>query len=181
MQTRAVFCLTHKFCLNSELVPTLKFLNMPGGTTGKEPTCQCRRHKRHRFSPGVGEIPWRRAWQPTPVFLPGEFHGQRSLEGYSPQGCKESDRTEGSTHTPSKFQVVGLSDNTKLAFSHASSRLELPVYTLNKAHLAPQSQDSYFLPLSPGCVWAVVPAKGNESPWKLLRKLKKTPAGELRG
>ena len=34
--------------------------------------------------PGSGKIPWRRAWQPTPVFLPGEFHGQRSLAGYSP-------------------------------------------------------------------------------------------------
>ena len=42
----------------------------------------------------VGKIPWRRVWQPTPVFLPGEFHGQRSLEGYSPVGCKESDTTE---------------------------------------------------------------------------------------
>ena len=39
------------------------------------------------------EIPWRREWQPTPVFLPGESHGQRSLEGYSPQGCKKSDMT----------------------------------------------------------------------------------------
>ena len=44
----------------------------PGGTSGKEHTCQCRRHKRHRFDPWVGKIPWRRAWQPTPVFLPGE-------------------------------------------------------------------------------------------------------------
>ena len=42
----------------------------------------------------VGKIPWRRAWQPTPVFLPGEFHGQRRLVGYSPQGHKESDTTE---------------------------------------------------------------------------------------
>ena len=40
------------------------------------------------------EAPWRREWQPTPVFLPGEVHGQRSLVGYSPWGCKESDRTE---------------------------------------------------------------------------------------
>ena len=39
-------------------------------------------------------MPWRRAWQPTPVFLPGESHGQRSLEDYSPWGCKESDMTE---------------------------------------------------------------------------------------
>ena len=50
---------------------------------------------RRRFSPWVGKIPWRRAWQPTPVFLPGEFHGQRSLAGYSPWGHKESDTTEG--------------------------------------------------------------------------------------
>jgi len=39
-------------------------------------------------------IPWRREWLPTPVFVPGEFHGLRSLEGYSPWGCKESDMTE---------------------------------------------------------------------------------------
>jgi len=39
-------------------------------------------------------IPWKRAWQPTPVFLPGESHGQRSLVGYGPQGCKELDPTE---------------------------------------------------------------------------------------
>ena len=42
----------------------------------------------------VRKIPWRRKWQPTPVILPGEFHGQRSLAGYSPWGHKESDTTE---------------------------------------------------------------------------------------
>ena len=42
----------------------------------------------------VGKIPWRRKWQPTPVFLPGESHGQRSLANYNPRGCKESDMTE---------------------------------------------------------------------------------------
>ena len=46
------------------------------------------------FDPWVGKIPWRRAWQPTPVFLPGESHGQRSLRGYSPWGHEESDTTE---------------------------------------------------------------------------------------
>ena len=45
------------------------------------------------FNPHVQKIPWRRKWQPTPVFLPGEFHGQRSLLGYSPWGRKESQRT----------------------------------------------------------------------------------------
>ena len=47
-----------------------------------------------RFDPWVRKIPWRREWQPTPVFLPGESHGQRSLAGYSPWGRKESDTTE---------------------------------------------------------------------------------------
>ena len=47
-----------------------------------------------QFDPWVGRPPWRREWQPTPVFLPGEFYGQRSLEGHSPRGCKESDMTE---------------------------------------------------------------------------------------
>ena len=45
------------------------------------------------FNPWVGKIPWRREWLPTPVSLPGEFHGQRSLAGCSPWGHKESDRT----------------------------------------------------------------------------------------
>ena len=50
----------------------------------KELVSQGRRCKRHRFDPWVRMIPWRRKWQPTPVFLPGEFHAQRSLAGYSP-------------------------------------------------------------------------------------------------
>ena len=65
----------------------------PGGTSGKEPTCQCRRCKRHGFDPWVGKIPWRRVWQPTLVFLPGESHGQRSLEGFSLWGTRESHST----------------------------------------------------------------------------------------
>ena len=47
-----------------------------------------------QFDPWVGKIPWRRKWQPTPVFLPGKSHGQRSLAGYSSWGHKESDMTE---------------------------------------------------------------------------------------
>ena len=49
-----------------------------GDVSGKEPACQCRRHKRRGFDPWVGEIPWRREWQPTPVFLLGESHGWRA-------------------------------------------------------------------------------------------------------
>ena len=52
--------------------------------SGKETTCQCRRLKRCGFDPWLGKIPWRRKWQPTPVSLPGESHGQRILAGSSP-------------------------------------------------------------------------------------------------
>ena len=54
----------------------------------------CLQCRRPRFNPWVGKILWRRKWQPTPVFLPGKSHGQRSLVGYSPWGHKESDTTE---------------------------------------------------------------------------------------
>ena len=71
---------------------------IPGGASGKESACQCWRRKRNRFNPWVRKIPWRRKWQPTPVFLPGESHGQRSLMGYSPWSQKESDMTEVTWH-----------------------------------------------------------------------------------
>ena len=53
------------------------------GFSGKESACQHRRCKRHRFNPWLGKIPGRRKWQPTPLFLPGEFYGWRSLAGCS--------------------------------------------------------------------------------------------------
>ena len=66
-------------------------MGFPGGSV-EESTCQC---KRYRFDPWVGKIPWRRKWQPTPVFLTGKSHGQRRLAGYYCScGRKESDTTE---------------------------------------------------------------------------------------
>ena len=53
-------------------------LGFPGGASGKEHTCQCKRCKRHGFDTWAGKIPWRRAQQPTPIFLPGESHGQET-------------------------------------------------------------------------------------------------------
>ena len=74
-------------------------MGFPGGASDKESSCQCRRYKRCGFHPWVGKIPWRRARQPSPVLLPRESHGQRSLVGYSPQGHRESDLTEVTEHT----------------------------------------------------------------------------------
>ena len=62
----------------------------PGSESGKEPSCQCRRRKRHGFDPWVGKILRKRACQPTPVFLSRESHRQRSLAGYRPWHHKES-------------------------------------------------------------------------------------------
>ena len=69
----------------------MDYVGIPRWHSGKEYTCQCRRHG---FNPWVGKIPWSRKWQPTTIFLPGKFHGQQNLVGYSPWGCKELDMTE---------------------------------------------------------------------------------------
>ena len=71
-----------------------RFFGFPRWLSGKESTCQCRRSRRHRFKSCVRKRPWRRKWQPIPVFLPGKAHGQRSLMGYSPWDCKKLDTTE---------------------------------------------------------------------------------------
>ena len=78
----------------------------PGGASRKEPAYQCRKHKRHGFDPWVGKIPWRRTWQPTPIFLPREFHGQRSLAGYCPQGCKMSDMAKANWHSTHTYICI---------------------------------------------------------------------------
>ena len=65
-------------------VSSCQALHVPGGASGKEHAHQYRRHKRHPLDPWVRTVPWRRAWQPTPGFSPGKFHGQRSLASYSP-------------------------------------------------------------------------------------------------
>ena len=63
--------------------------SFPGSFSGKEPTCQCRRFKRQGFNPRVGKIPWRRKWQHTAVFLPGESPWtERILAGYGPWNGK---------------------------------------------------------------------------------------------
>ena len=61
-------------------------LCFPGGASGREPACQCRRCKRHGFDPWVRKIPWSREWQPTQIFLTGKSHRKRSLSSYSPWG-----------------------------------------------------------------------------------------------
>jgi len=95
-------CMAESFCCPPETITILLISYMPiwgfpGGSVVKNlPAMQ-----KTRVQSLVRKIPWGKEWLPTPVFLPGEFHGQRSLEGYSPWGCKESDTTKHAhTHTP---------------------------------------------------------------------------------
>ena len=72
--------------------------------TGEKASEKLEPYDSSRFDPWVRKIPWRRKWHPTPVLLPGKFHGWRSLVGYSPWGHKESDTTEQLHFYVSTFQ-----------------------------------------------------------------------------
>ena len=76
---------------------------LPRWLSGKESACQCRRHG---FNPWVEKIPWRRKWQPTPVFLLGK--NTESLAGHSPWCCKESDMTERLNNNKVETRTPGL-------------------------------------------------------------------------
>ena len=78
------------------------------------------------FDPWVRKIPWRRKWQPTPVLLPGKFHGRRSLVGYSPCSCKESDRTE---RLHLHFDVISKSDSHDCFFFR-----ECAIFSIHMLH-----------------------------------------------
>ena len=100
---------------------------LPRWHGGKESACQSRRHKRRGFSHWVEKIPWRRKWQPTPVFLPGEVHIQRCLAVCSSRGCKKSDMTKHAhnTHTHSNFLLSSVSNLESTAHQQVSSAWSL--------------------------------------------------------
>ena len=79
--------------------PVTTQLGLPRWHSAKESACQCRRCRRRWFDPWVRKIPWSRKWQPTPVFLPGKFHGQRSLAGYSEGVAKSQTQLSVQTRT----------------------------------------------------------------------------------
>ena len=91
-------------------------LGFPGSSDGKESACNVG----DPCSIWVGKIPWRRKWQPTPVFLPRKSHGQRSLAGYGPRGCKQSGTTERLTLSKLHLPLQGLNQLLLqlLTFSH---------------------------------------------------------------
>ena len=112
----------------------------PGGPSGKKPACQHRRHTRSVFNPWVGKISWRKAWHPTPAFLPGKFHGRRSLASYSALGCKELDTTEATKHACTHHNIqrrkrAGLSVPGSLSQRRGNFPLKSLVLVIFQLHL----------------------------------------------
>ena len=91
------------------------YQGLPWWSNGKESALQ---YRGCRFNPWVGKVPWRRKWQPTPVFLPGESHGLRSLVGYSPQG-----RRVGHTHTRTHTLFESIYKTRPLALTNHGGRV----------------------------------------------------------
>ena len=107
-------------CLLVICMSSLEKCLFPGGSEVKAFACKA---GDPRFNPWVGKIPWRRKWQPTPVFLPGESHGRRSLVGYSPRGRKESDTTSLSLSFTFYFPAKGLQASLHITSSWGPFKL----------------------------------------------------------
>ena len=125
----------------------------------KEICLQCRRPG---FDPWVRKIPWRREWQPSPVFLPGESQGQRILEGYGPQGCKESDMTEQLStlfHTP-HFYSKQCKHQMYIFHCYYSNQKQMRVWTSIKQ---PWERKSLMVIYCLACSYRTAPS----SPWCL--------------
>ena len=106
----------------------------PGGTMVKNSPANARRARETGLIPGLGRFPWRRKWPPTPVFLPGESHGQGSLVGFSPWGRKETDTTEHTQHMLLRG-ASWASDTRRCTKPHTQQGLELGL-VLSRHHFA---------------------------------------------
>ena len=105
---------------------TIELGVLPCGGYDKESSGQCRRPTRCRLDPLVGKIPSRRKWQPTPVFLPGESHGQRSPVGYSPWGHKESDMYEHVQRHTDSHRLTHKHTHPPTIMKHATMLVSVP-------------------------------------------------------
>ena len=100
-------------------------MGLPRWLTAKNSTCQC---KRCRFHPWVRKSPWNRKWQPTPVFLPGTFHRDRSLWATVHEAAEESNMTEQmSRHVCSKRQSLYIHCSEKVKLSYLNTKYILKV------------------------------------------------------
>ena len=114
----SVFFLNQSSCTFNNFTGRLfKETGFPGGASGKEPDCHHSRHKWPGFDPWVRRIPWRRKWQSSPVFLPGESHGLRSLAGYGAWVAKSWTLVKQLRFKEVTFQLVDLFSSVAFLFS----------------------------------------------------------------
>ena len=152
-------------CLASHVAPVVK--NPPA----------MQETQRWEFDSWVGTIPWSGRWQPTPVFLPGQFHGQRTLKGYSSWGCKESDMTE-QAHTKFNQKPGSASEMSVLLYSSVSLQYHagLIIIDLEYVLLTVDSVFSYYtflkcLFLSNLRIYKFTSSHTHEIPWSFDEKL----------
>ena len=134
-----------------------QILGLPWRCRGKRIHLQGRSCRRCGFDPWVRKISWRRIWQPTPVFLPGESFEQRSLAGYSPQGHKESDTTEVTQHTgmlDTYSNVIGSLLEASQPLPHLISELSNFSMHRNQLECQPKQRLLDPHPQSVGVPWA---------------------------
>ena len=124
-------------------------MGFPGGSDGKYSACNA---GGPRFDPGVRKIPWRREWLPTPLLLPGDFHGQRRLSGYKPQSHKELDTTERLTLNTMVILLL-VSWETSILFSTVAA----PIYILTNDVLTWISNSQLKLKTPQLLVWSHLP------------------------
>ena len=107
------------------------FTGLPRWLSVEKSICLCRRHRICRFDTWVRNIPWRREWHPTPVFLPGESHGQRSQAGYSPWGNKELKWLSHSAHTSQLTYSIALVPVVECIKSGMCIHISTPFFPLD--------------------------------------------------
>ena len=90
---------------NIPAVKYFKILGYLGAAVVKNPPANAEDAKRYWFNPWFRKIPWRRIWQPAPIFLPGKFHGQRNLAGYRACGCRKLNRTRATSSSIGGLQL----------------------------------------------------------------------------
>ena len=124
---------------------TRKVTDFPGGSDAKASACN---GGDLGSIPGLGRSPWRRKWQPTPVFLPGEFHGQRSLASYNPWGRKEADMTKLlHFHFQGDWQPGTHSLHKRVMMVSSEQSASLPVSSFSFLSLLPIPPLPFFFPL----------------------------------
>ena len=146
----------------------------PSGASDKESTCQCRICKSLRFYHWVGKITWSRKWWPSPVFLPGKFHGQRSLVGYSPWDQKELDTTE-HTHIHTHTHILFMSG---IVYWTLSVNDYIVQEKYDRIYGCQKKQNLYRIKLFSRNTWASVDRRWRQTPYlhskhRLVMKKKK--------